>query len=97
MTTYTSIYCTATGRYAVIERDQDGAAIIGRGQVQQIGSYWYEVDGARPGTTARQVCEGFTFSGSTLQGDGAAERTASKVYKTAAGFAKALATFRTVG
>lgn len=95
-TTFTSLYCTETGEYAVIERDRDGQTIVARGQVQQVGSYWYEVDDQKPGTSARQVCEGFHMSGSTLQGDGAAERTASKVYKTEAGFAKAVESFRSL-
>lgn len=92
--THTSLYCSETGEYAVIERAYGESSIVARGQVQQIGSYWYEVDDQRPGTSARQVCEGFHMSGSTLQGDGAAERTASKVYKTEAGFTKAVETFR---
>ncbi len=94
--THTSLYCTETGEYAVIEREDGEQAIVARGQVQQIGSYWYEVDDKRPGTTAEQVCEGFWTSGSTLMGDGAPERTASKVYKTKAGFAKAVESFRSV-
>jgi hypothetical protein len=94
--TFTTLYCTETGEFAVIERDEFGQAIVARGEVQQVGSYWYEVDDKRPGSSARQVCKGFAFSGPTLQGDGAAERTAGKVYKTAAGFAKAAATFRAI-
>lgn len=90
MTKLTTIYCPATSEYAIIERDSYGPALVSRGEIRQIGSYWFKVDANRPGTSAPQVCEGFSESGTTLLGDGAPIRTANKVYKTKARFESAV-------
>lgn len=58
--------------------------------------YWYDVT-ERPGTTGRQVCEGFSTMGNTLYGLGTPERHAGRMYKTRAGLERLIAELRRQG
>ena len=83
-------YCAADNRYAVVETDGVRLPyILHSGRVEQ-----RVTDGAwRFSGSGAQVCEGFGNRGYTLAGGTDLSREADHVYRTAAGFDRAISAF----
>jgi hypothetical protein len=80
------LYCTADHRFAVVETGgmYGAPSIVQHGSVQKTGGAWHF-------DTGEQVCAGFSTRGWTCSGGDDLSSDADVVYRTPAGFDRAVA------